>query len=205
MDGRARLAELTRPLVKLIPDGVYKELLMDRLAGEIGMGRDTLTALLVGDTHATRPTARRTSRPNRVSAMRPSLARQAIKLILNYPSVCANLTRSPRLAEVRQRGVPLLVEMLEITKQRPDITSAGLLEKFRDRPEGPHLVALMTEEILVDEEAAATELADSLDRIVGDAEHQRLAELVDLANERSLNAAELDELRRLRRSDGEVN
>jgi len=205
MDGRARLAELTRPLVKLIPDGVYKELLMDRLAGEIGMGRDTLTALLVGDTLATRHTARRTSRPNRVSATRPSLARQAIKLILNYPSVCASLIRTPKLAEVRQRGVPLLVEMLEITMQRPDITSAGLLEKFRDRPEGPHLVALMTEEILVDEEAAATELADSLDRIVGDAEHQRLAELVDLANERSLNAAELDELRRLRRNDGEVN
>jgi len=159
MDGRARLAELALPLLKQLPDGVYKA--------------------------------------------RPSLVRQAIKLTLNYPSICAGLTLPDRLVEVRRRGVPLLLELLEITKQRPDISSAGLLEKFRDRSEGPHLVALMTEEILVGEGAAATELADSLARIVDEAQHHRLEELVELANERSLNAAELDELRNLRRDDGD--
>jgi len=203
MDGRARLAELALPLLKQLPDGVYKELLMDRLADEIGMGRDTLTTLLSTDTPAARRRTGPQSRPNRVSSTRPSLVRQAIKLTLNYPSICAGLTLPDRLVEVRRRGVPLLLELLEITKQRPDISSAGLLEKFRDRSEGPHLVALMTEEILVGEGAAATELADSLARIVDEAQHHRLEELVELANERSLNAAELDELRNLRRDDGD--
>src|SRR5690606_8877310 len=37
VDGRARLAELARPLLQRIPDGVFRELLVGRLAQRIGM------------------------------------------------------------------------------------------------------------------------------------------------------------------------
>src|SRR3984957_11413184 len=37
VDGRAKLAALAAPLFKRMPDGVYRELLLDRLAGEIRM------------------------------------------------------------------------------------------------------------------------------------------------------------------------
>ena len=46
VDGRARLAELARPLIQKLPAGVYRELLLDRLAGEIRMPAPRLAALL---------------------------------------------------------------------------------------------------------------------------------------------------------------
>ena len=201
MDGRARLAELARPLLKEIPDGVFNELLLDRLAGEIGMRRDKLTALLAGEPGTALDRRAQRRRTITTGRRRPTLVRQAIQLILNYPSIRERLTPPAQLPEIQQKGVALLVEILEITAQKPKLSPPGLLERFRDRPEYPHLVALMAEEMLVDADAATAELDDSLKRIVGSAERQRLEELVDAASERSLNEEEKNEFRRLRRSD----
>jgi DNA primase len=204
VDGRARLAELARPLLKNIPDGFYKALLTDQLATEIGMGPDKLTALLRDDNEST---ARRRERPSRTrppirrAGGRPTLIRQAIQVILNYPSIRAQIEPPARLRDIRQRGAPVLLELLDLTAQKPNLNSAGLLERFRDRDEYPHLVALLAEEILVDGEAAGAVLDDNLRKIIAEAEQQRFAELLDRANERTLNPEEKDELRRLSQID----
>ena len=52
VDGRARLAELAKPLVSKIPEGVYKELLIERLADEVGLDAAKLQALLARLRHA---------------------------------------------------------------------------------------------------------------------------------------------------------
>jgi DNA primase len=91
-----------------------------------------------------------------------------------------------------------LLELLEITRGRPDITSAGVLERFRDRSEGPHLEGLLAEEVLIEEASASAELSDSLQRIADGVEQQRLEELIEKAESSELNAAEKDELRKLR-------
>ena len=200
MDGRARLAELSRPLLERIPPGVYRELMTDRLAQCVGMSRDKLAGLLAGD-EASAPLRRPAAQPRGRSAGRPSLARQAIQLVLNYPGVAAQQPVPQGLTEVPLRGVPLLVELLEIAASRPDITPAGVLERFRERPEGPHLQALLAEEILVSPEAAATELAHSLARISASAAEQRLADLVARADRGELTEAEKQELRGLGRGD----
>jgi DNA primase len=124
--------------------------------------------------------------------------RRAIQLILNYPAIGAMVTPPEHLAQVRQRGTPLLLELLEITRERPDINSAGLLERFRDRTEAPHMVGLLAEEVLIDENGASAELSDSLQRIAAGLEQQRLEELIEKAESAELDAAEKDELRRLR-------
>ncbi|MFO0450425.1 MAG: DNA primase, partial [Pseudomonadota bacterium] len=46
VDGRARLAEIARPLLGRVPEGVYRELLVDRLAREVKMPAPRLAALL---------------------------------------------------------------------------------------------------------------------------------------------------------------
>jgi DNA primase len=199
MDGRARLAELARPLLSELPRGVYRELLTERLAGEVGMSQSRLESLLQGGAPAPQipPAGRRPSRS------RPSLVRQALRLLLNFPELGAALNRPAGLDAAEQRGVPLLLEVLEITAGKPDISSAGVLERFRDRPEGRHLETLLTEEVLIGPDAAARELEDSLARIVWAAEQQRLAALINKAAETGLGAHEKEELRRLRRRSDE--
>ena len=44
-DGRARFAELARPLFARVPEGVYRELLLARLAQVIGLAPARLEAL----------------------------------------------------------------------------------------------------------------------------------------------------------------
>jgi DNA primase len=46
VDGRARLAELVRPLLARVPPGVYRELLLERLALEVKMPASRLEQLL---------------------------------------------------------------------------------------------------------------------------------------------------------------
>ncbi|MGD8965861.1 MAG: DNA primase, partial [Gammaproteobacteria bacterium] len=49
VDGRARMAELARPLLSRIPPGIYHDLLVTRLAQTIGMNEERLGTILAGD------------------------------------------------------------------------------------------------------------------------------------------------------------
>ena len=122
-------------------------------------------------------------------------------MILNFPSISAEVVPPPEIESIHERGVPLLVTLLSIAAEKPDISPAGLVEKFRDRSEGPHLQSLLAEEMLVGESAAIKELADCLARIVSDAQQRRLEELATKANESGLTTLEKEELRTLRRQD----
>ena len=126
-------------------------------------------------------------------------------MLLNYPRVGAEVRAPASLASAALPGIPLLVELLEITAARPDISPASLVERFRERPEGPHLEALLADEMLITEDGAARELADNLARIVASGQRRRLEELVAKASEGALSAEEKEELRHLRRHDTDVS
>lgn len=198
LDTRARLAELARPLLNLLPPGVYRELLTDRLAEAVGLRRERLTAALGGEPASAPPPvpARKPQSPGQ----RPSLVRQAITLLVHYPGLGRDVPVPARLSTISSRGAALLVELLELTRQVPGLTPGALVERFRDRPEGPHLGELLTGQLLVSEAAAARELADSLQRIVAQGRDERLAELVAKAAADGLTAAEKEEFRQLQRA-----
>jgi DNA primase len=195
LDGRARLAELARPLLGAMPEGVYRELLTDRLASEVGLGRERLSQLLGGRAGETAPAV--TRRTVRIPGARPSLVRQAITLLLHYPAIAAEIPVPGGLATVQQRGIPLLVELLELVGQHPGLTPGALVERFRDRPEGRHLAELLVADVLVTTAAAARELADSLQRIAAQGRDERLSQLLSKAESGGLTADEKDEFRRL--------
>ncbi len=190
MDGRATLAELARPLVERVPEGIYKELLTDRLAQIVGIAPDKLA----------QSTAPRPARPRRSSRItgRPSLVRQAIEIILNHPETVAEAELPERLKSVELKGMPLLMELVNITAEKPGITPAGLLERFRGRPECPHLEALLAADSTISEVSEkGTQLTDCLRRIIASVDQQRLSDLVAKAQDFTLTADEKNEFRRL--------
>lgn len=197
LDAQARLAELARPLLDLVPVGVYRELLTDRLAREIGISTDRLQNLFGGPATTPRPAAAR--RQGSVEKPRPTLVRQAIALVLHYPAVAAGVDVPEGLAMGSQRGLPLLLELLELVRQNPALTPSALVERFRDRPEGGPLGDLLAEDMLISPAAAAQELAGSLQRILVQSREERLAALVSKASSGGLTPAEKDEFRQLQR------
>ncbi|MFZ8987002.1 MAG: DNA primase, partial [Steroidobacteraceae bacterium] len=87
VDGRARLAELTRPLLARVPEGVYRALLLERLAEGVRMPASRLQDLL----GTTSPgSTGRGARPRRTEsaslAGRKPLLTQAITLVLHHPA-----------------------------------------------------------------------------------------------------------------------
>jgi len=196
LDGQARLAELARPLLNRLPEGVYRELLLERLAAEVALDRKRLGRLLADDEPAEIP---RRASPRSPAPQRSGLARRAIQMLLHYPGLAAELPENDDLAGGSERGLPLLLELLEIGRQRPHIGSASVLERFRDRRELPHLEALLTEEILLEQDGAARELKECLDRILAARHSHRLEELAAKAESNELSPAEVEELRGLHR------
>ena len=56
------------------------------------------------------------------------------------------------LAGLQQPGVALLVEMLELLKRHPNLSTSALLEHWRGREEERHLYVLAERELLLDAE-----------------------------------------------------
>ncbi|MCC7488929.1 MAG: DNA primase [Gammaproteobacteria bacterium] len=200
LDGRARLAELARPLVGLLPAGVYRELLADRLAQEVGLQRERLAAALGEAPLRETPAPPRRRAVARQVGGRTSVVGQAIALVLSYPQVAATLDSPPGLAAARIKGAGLLAELLQLTRAQPGLNPGALLERFRDRAEGPHLAALLAAPNPVGEAGARAELADSLQRILALEREERLASLASKAAAAGLTAEEKEEFRQLQRS-----
>ncbi|HEY5558736.1 MAG TPA: DNA primase [Steroidobacteraceae bacterium] len=204
VDGRARLAELTRPLLARVPPGVYHELLLERLAQEVRMPAGRLAGLLKarpGDTRgvwAARGNRPARGRPAR-SAGRQPLLTQAILLLLHHPAAARAVATTPAWLGTDQKGFATLRELLETARDEPSLSTAQLVERWRDRPEGARLAELAGSESLVpDARAAGRELATVLDRIGAElGPEKRLNELIELARERRLTEQEQKEFQGL--------
>ncbi len=191
LDGKARFAELARPLLRQIPAGAFRELLANEIAELAGAG-DRLAHQLAVDG----------DRPKRVpqrsrSSGRGDLVRQAVTTLLRYPAVAAHAGDTGWLLEMDGEGCRILRMLLEDASQNPDITTAMLLERHRDDDQSAALMKLAASESLVDEEEAIAEFRDTLSILSRQSAANRLDTLLDTARENELSADEKAELKDL--------
>ncbi|MBM5812059.1 MAG: DNA primase [Gammaproteobacteria bacterium] len=200
IDGRARLAELARPLIARVPEGVYRELLLERLAQEVRMPVVRLAELLAARTAAATSGARAPARPQqRSTAGRQPLLTQAILLVLHHPAAARALGEVPEVAAIDARGGEVLAKLLAMARAEPELTTAQIVERWRERPEGARLAELAAEESLVpDPEAAGRELVTAIARLRAESgPDRRLDELIRLSRDRQLTSEELLEFQQL--------
>jgi DNA primase len=198
VDGRARLAELARPLLERMPEGVYRQLLADRLAAAVQLSPARLSAAL-GLGRSAAPTTS-LKRPVRrvIAGGVDSPVRKAIRLILNDPSLAVEVENPASVALSEVPGAELLASLLESARAHPTLTAAGLVEAWREHPEGRYLQRLAAQEVHLHEPgAAATELKELLGLIQRDAWTRRLNDLLGRADK--LAEAEKRELQALQR------
>jgi DNA primase len=198
LDGRARMAELAKPLLSRIPEGIYRDLLVRRIADRVGMDPGRLSGFLgstEGDKPSFRPASRGAARP---PSARSSLIRQAITLVIHHPVAAATVDIPEGLSKVDIKGAELLLELLELCADNPALTTAGLLERYRERPEHPHLLTVAASELLVSESIAPTVIGDTLQQIVErEAPGRRTDVLLAKARDGGLDEQEKEELREL--------
>ena len=203
VDGKARLAELAKPLLRRIPPGVYRELLLESLAETVGMPATKLERIIgsAGEPPGSggRPAAQLPGgrRKPLVSGGRPSVVRRAITLLLNNPQAGDKLDVE-KLAGVNRPGVDLLHKLIETVQEEPHITTAGLLERWRDDEQGRHLGKLAAVELPAEDEFdPAAELAACLDQLALAGRRERIDFLIEKQKLSSLTDEEKSELRQL--------
>jgi DNA primase len=162
LEGKGRLAERAKPLLAQIPDGAFGDLMKQRLTELTGVGARASAP----ETHVPAQRARAGTTP--AAAAKPSLVRSAITVLLQQPGVALALPSSLHFASLDQPGVGLLVELIELVHQRPDISTGLILEHFAGRSEEPALTKLATARAV--EATAATPL-DS--RVLDDADKRQ--------------------------------
>ncbi|HEX7011198.1 MAG TPA: DNA primase [Steroidobacteraceae bacterium] len=196
VDGRARLAELAKPLLERIPAGVYRELLTEEVAKRVRLDPGRMTsALSIREPArpAERP-SRNQSRPTQPDTVRGSLVRQAIRILVHHPTLGQRVTPPPQLAELDKPGVALLCELLTELRENPCPNTAVLLERWRDRPNLEPLAKLARTDYPLEPEAALSDLTGVLEKLEAERRRQRLDELLEKQRREALSDAERIEL-----------
>lgn len=199
IDGRAKLAEMARPLVNRIPVGIYRELLLESLAESVGLSATKLEKMMIAGAQAVDrsvhagPAAIPRRRRSATSGG-PSVVRRAITLVLNYPEAGKNLDVE-MLAGVQRAGVDLLTTLVETVQSEPNITTAGLLERWRHDEKGRHLGKLAAAAMPMDEEFdAAAELGECLQQLSLAGRRERIEFLIEKQRVTGLTDDEKSEL-----------
>jgi len=194
MEGKARLAERARPMLAQIPDGAFRDLMQQKLVEMTGVGRSA-PANEPGRA-APPPRMARGAAP----APKRSLVRTAIALLLQKPTLAEAIEPPYQFGALRQPGIPLLVELVALAKQRPGITTGGVLEHFAGREEEPALQKLALQAFPGDEAGWRSELVDAVAQLDRQVRQQRVEELQARIREvgsGGLSEAEKAELRDL--------
>jgi DNA primase len=197
-DGRAKFVALARPLLAKIPQGVYLELLLARIAQDVALSADRLRELLHADLAEAPPAPARAGEiepgmghtPSRhpsargTGAGRRGLVTQAIQTLLHFPATAAAVpaATSARLDDIGEDevgGIATLRDLLAALRERPGRTGSQLLEQWRERPEHRRLGELHAERLLLDAAQAGPELLGILDRLVGQVAARRQSRRYD--------------------------
>jgi DNA primase len=207
IDGRAKLKALAAPLFARMPEGIYREMLADRLALQVSMPAAALKkAFMAGDNarkSEDRPEPSH-KRRGRMSVGRGNLLTQAITLVLHHPKAAAAVKDPEALKRVDKPGIAVLKELLAQAAAASSPSTAMLLERWRDLPEYDRLAELaMAEPLVADPEAAAQELQMAVKKLLDEyGPGRRMDELLRKAEEMGLNYDEKAELSLLLKSKG---
>ena len=194
-DGRAQFAELARPLVSKVAPGVYRDLLIDRLASSIKLSPARLNQLWFNEAtgpqgeHARGPAepaptslaARRMAGRPRDGGGNKGIVTKAVKLVVHFPSIAARISGAQltQLEINEDAGSRFLFDLLDQLQQDPAAHTAQLLERWRGRPEVTRMQALAAEELLGHDEGSATlELVAAIEKLALEPTIRRLDELM---------------------------
>jgi DNA primase len=208
-DGRAKFAELARPLVSKVTPGIFRDLLIDRLAESIKLPAARLNQLWFNEAvgpqgeHAQGPatpsdlTSRRIAGRPRDGGGNKGIVTKAVKLLVHFPAIATRLSGAQlsQLESNDDAGSRFLFELVDLLQQEPAAHTAQLLERWRDRPEVSRMQALAAEELVgLDAESATLELVAAIEKLALEPTIRRLDELMAKSDLTDDERAELKEL-----------
>ncbi len=129
---KARLAESAKALIEQIPAGVYRDLVSQQLNDIVGL--EVLKAQA--------PTPVAAPDNGNKPVVRQTPVRRALLAILSSPSVILDIDPEEYNFSEKLPGAALLMQVVAVVENHPEISHSGILEHFREKPEGQSLIKL---------------------------------------------------------------
>ncbi len=183
LEGRARLVALAQPYLKRLPEGPYADMMHQALAKHSGHSVEATPSVSRSQTGMSEPQA---DKPL-------TFVQYAVALLVQRPELAqkVDLAALPVVSggEEAVKGLNFLVELIDFCQQKPHLSTAKLLELWRDRPETPWLSKLASREVCSDFDAMPQALTETLGRI----SDQHIKERVRALQQAQLIQGGLDE------------
>ncbi|HJP42348.1 MAG TPA: DNA primase [Gammaproteobacteria bacterium] len=199
INGRAMAAEKSMSLVNKIPGGIYKDLMIEKIASELKMKVSQLKNIR---TQARMGNIQRKSSPLKEKdyRRRPSLIRQAIKILIHYPDLAKNINLEKTFHFIDDKGIKVFDEILNFIQSRESIKSATISEHFQDKNIRVQLKKMIAEPLLISEQEATNELNEIVTRLYEKNQNAEFKALVNKAKENELSQTERDRFLELTKS-----
>jgi len=195
LDGRARLVALAEPYLARLPAGPFADLMrgeLERRSGYSGLGAPVETAT-------------RGAPGDRSNDRSLTPVQYAVALIVQRPELAADPGVFVSDVEGKLKGLEFLTELIDFCRDRPHLSTAKLIELWRDRREGPWLARLATREVCSEAEEMPAALTQIMARIRRLQVQARVRDLQQAQMKEggldAIRAAELRELLSLRTND----
>jgi len=184
--GKSALSVKAAELIKQIPSEFYRESLTDKLANLLGKPRER-----------TKNAVNRASNRVKPATMKITPMRRAIGLLLQYPNLANVMPDAPELADADIPGIGLLLSLQQRLLKQPGLTTAQLLEQWRDLPEHSILMTLAAWDHQIEPEQLSQEFVDTFHSIEDQYLQQRLEALERKDKLQQLTKAEWHEYKLL--------
>ena len=191
IEGKARLSNLAKPLIKLLPHGVYGQLMLDRLAKTLGVNSEALQLLQESkpiepaapppnmsppyrgaEQRGSRGASNSSQNASRLAAYRRPLSLKAIELLLRNPEIALHLKQNlTPLHTAEDEGRKLLLALIELVQSEPKTETFTLLGYCYGTSLGSQLTQLLKSETITPTEGLEEEFNQILDNILSDIVH----------------------------------
>jgi len=189
IEGRTRLLERGRSTFKKIPEGIFRDLLEQALA--------RMAEVDVREFRA-KPERRASTalRPTTATRTQPTPLQRLAGLILAHPSAATWIDPAiPALLRAQGDAPEWLLTLVELARDRPHLTSGGLLERFRSDPAEPMLAELLAWQPERTDEGSARECSDICRYLLVQAAKAEVDALLAKAATEELGGSEKERLR----------
>lgn len=196
VDGKASLVSQALPLIEQLSDGAFRDMMNAEL--ELLTG---LPASRFGEMSAAHgglsPRLRGRPQSGQIQAGQISPLALAVSLLLQNPVLAQSIDNPAELKQLRIPGADVLAEIIELSRRQPDLTTAGLLESFRETPVHGYLGKLAMRINLIDESVLERQFRDTLSHLLEEHCDLRRRELLEKARQSELTPEESAELNQL--------
>lgn len=189
VDGRAHIAQKANQLLDTIPNGIFYQLMLKKLAKKIHL--DTSEIRNFNKMNKTSPTYKHNITKS------PSLVLSAIKLLLHYPQLAKYGKNLNQIADINLPYIQLLAEILTLLIQHPDFTTANILEHWRNKKEAQLLAELTASEIPIAAQNLQNEFTDTIKRLHEYHTEEIIQKLLQETNNGNINPNDKYKLQKL--------